>query len=109
MSQTIVLTKQNQYVSLGLNSQSDQQEERRGFFGNRCAVGGPGKADLLNGAGATWAFTLLTPTTTSPSFDTLLLAGVWGDSITQKGSMFILFRFLFCQAAAAGFCTFALY
>lgn len=54
MSQAIVLTEQNQYVSLlGLCSQPDQQEEKRGFVRSRCAVGGPGKADLLNGAGAT--------------------------------------------------------
>lgn len=35
----------------------------------------------------------LIPTTTSSSFDTLLLAGD-GESIPQKGSMFILFRSL---------------
>ena len=73
-------------------------------------MGGPRKADLLNEAGAPSTFTLLPPTTTSLSFDILLLAGGWGKSITQKGSMFILFRLLLCwAAAAAGFCTFALY
>lgn len=49
-----MLTKQNQYVSsLGLCSQSDQREEKRGFVRSRCTVGGPRKADLLNEAGAT--------------------------------------------------------
>lgn len=47
-------------------------------------MGGPGKADLLNEAGATETFTLLTPTTTSPSFDMLLLAGGWREHHTKR-------------------------
>lgn len=54
MSQTIVLTKQNQHVSLlGLCSQSDQQEEKKKLCQEQMCAGRPRKADLLNGAGAT--------------------------------------------------------
>jgi hypothetical protein len=38
----------------------------------------------LNEAGATQTFTLLTATTTSPSFDILLLAGGWREHRTKR-------------------------
>lgn len=105
MSQTIVLTKQNQHVSLlGLCSQSDQQEEKAALSGaDVCWEAQESRSTEWSRCHLDTHFTH--STRTSPSSDTLLLAGD-GESIAQKGGTFILFRFLLgCCCWALHICS----